>query len=161
MICFIGARNSSQVVDFFTKGRQEKLDVYYISQSSFGLPRQSIRNNSDRFTLFKRTLRDIQSMYYDVEACDMLFLKFKEMSRKRWSEKFNYLCTDLIKKENEVKHRIFNESKNTYNESFCKKRSFLKTKDSYSHKYSHMCNYEKSIPWLTQIKVWIKLYLHL
>ena len=42
-----GARNSSQIDEFFTRGRHEKLDVYYTSQSYFGLPRQSIRNNSD------------------------------------------------------------------------------------------------------------------
>ena len=44
----LGAQNSSQIDEFFTGGRHENLDVYYISQSYFGLPRQSIRNNSDR-----------------------------------------------------------------------------------------------------------------
>ena len=38
----LGARNSSQIDEFFTRGRHEGLDVYYISQSYFGLPRQSI-----------------------------------------------------------------------------------------------------------------------
>ena len=41
------------------------------SQSYFALPRQSIRNNSDRLILFKQTLRDVQSMYQDIEASDM------------------------------------------------------------------------------------------
>ena len=59
----LGARNSSQIDDFFTRGKHEDLDVYYISQSYFALPRQSIRNNSDRLILFKQTLRDVQSMY--------------------------------------------------------------------------------------------------
>ena len=59
----LGARNSSQIDEFFTRGRHEDLDVYYISQSYFGLPRQSIRNNSDILILFKQTLRDVQSMY--------------------------------------------------------------------------------------------------
>ena len=69
----LGARNSSQIDEFFTRGRHEKLDVYYISQSYFGLPKQSIRNNSDRLTLFKQTLRDVQSMYYDIGAFDMIY----------------------------------------------------------------------------------------
>ena len=59
----LGAKNSSQKDDYFTRGRHEDLDVYYISQSYFGLPRQSIRNNSDRIILFKQSLRDVQSMY--------------------------------------------------------------------------------------------------
>ena len=53
----LGARNSCQIDEFFTRGRHEDLDVYYISQSYFALPRQSNRNNSDRLILFKQTLR--------------------------------------------------------------------------------------------------------
>ena len=67
----LGAKNSSQIDEFFTRGRHENLDVYFISQSYFGLPRQSIRNNSDRLILFKQTLRDVQSMFYDIGAYDM------------------------------------------------------------------------------------------
>ena len=58
----LGARIISQIDEFFTTGKHEDLDVYYISQSYFGLPRQSIRKNSDRLILFKQTLRDVQSM---------------------------------------------------------------------------------------------------
>ena len=58
----LGAKSSSQIDEFFTRGRHEDLDVYYISQSYFALPRQSIRNNCDRLILFKQTLRDVQSV---------------------------------------------------------------------------------------------------
>ena len=67
MICW-EPKKSSQKDEFFTRGRHEDLDVYYISQSYFALPRQSIRNCSDRLILFKQTLRDVQSMYYDIVA---------------------------------------------------------------------------------------------
>ena len=49
----LGARNSSQIDNFFTRGRHEGLEVRYISQSYFALPRQSVRNNSDRLILLK------------------------------------------------------------------------------------------------------------
>ena len=110
----LGAKNSSQIDEFFTRGRHEDIDVYYISQSYFGLPRQSIRNNSDRLILFKQTLRDVQSMYYDIGAYDMNYDEFKEMCHKAWDEKYNYLCIDMTKNINEGKYRIFNESKTTY-----------------------------------------------
>ena len=119
----LGAKNSSQIDEFFTRGRHEDLDVYYISQSFFALPRQSIRNNSDRLILFKQTLRDVQSMYHDIGAFDMIYDEFKEMCRFAWSEKFNYLCIDMAKK-NEGKYRIFNESKNTYIECVCETEAF-------------------------------------
>ena len=93
----LGAQNSSQIDDFFSRGRHENLDVYYISQSYYALPRQSIRNNSDRFLLFKQTIREVQSMYYDIGAFDMIYDEFKEMCRVAWSENFNYLCIDMTK----------------------------------------------------------------
>ena len=75
----LGARNSSQIEEFFTRGRYEDLDVYYISQSYFASPRQSIRKNSDRLKLFKQTLRNVQSMYDDIGAYDMNYDEFKQM----------------------------------------------------------------------------------
>ena len=59
----LGGRKGPQIDELFTRSRHENLDVYYICQSYFGLPRKSIRNNSDRILLFKQTLRDVQSMY--------------------------------------------------------------------------------------------------
>ena len=120
----LGAKNSSQIDEFFTRGRHEDLDVYYISQSSFGLPRQSIRNNSDRLILFKQTLRDVQSMYYDIGAYDMKDDEFKEMCHKAWDEKYNYLCIDMTKNKNNGKYHIFNESKPTYLECICETEAF-------------------------------------
>ena len=116
----LGARISSQIDEFFTRETHEDLDVYYyISGSYFALPRQSIRNNSDRLILFKQTLRDVQSVYDDIGAYDMKYDEFKEMCHKAWDERFNYLCVDMTKIKNEGKYRIFNESKTTYIECIC------------------------------------------
>ena len=92
---------------FFTRGRHEDLDVFYISQSHFGLLRQSIRNNSDRIILFEQTIRDVQSMYQDIGAFDMIYDEFKEICRAVWSEKFNYLCIDMTKNKYEGRCRFF------------------------------------------------------
>ena len=120
----LGAKNSSQIDEFFTRGRHEDLNVYYISQSYFALPRQSIRNNSDRLILFKQTLRDVQSMYHDIGAFDMIYVEFKEMCRVAWSEIYNYLCIDMSKNKNDGKYRIFNENKTTYIDCICETEAF-------------------------------------
>ena len=118
------ARNSSQIDKFFTRGRHKDFYVYYISQRYFALPRQNIRNNCDRLILFLQTLRDVQSMYYDIGAYDMKYDEFKEMFHKAWSERFNYPCIDMTKDENDGKYRIFNESKNTYIECICETEAY-------------------------------------
>ena len=109
----LGARNSSQIDKYFTRGKHEDIVVCYISQSYFALPRQSIRKNSDRLTLFKQTLREVQSMYYFIGAYDMKYDEFKEMCHKAWSERFIYLCIDMTKNKDNGKYRIFNENKTT------------------------------------------------
>ena len=101
-------------MNFFTRGRFEDLDVYYISQSYFALPRRSIGNNSARLILFKQTLRVFQSMYYDIGAYVMKNDEFKEMCQNAWCVRFNYVCIDMNKNENEGIYRIFNESRTTY-----------------------------------------------
>ena len=53
-------------------------------------------------------------MYYDIGAYDMLYLEFKEMCHKAWSERFNYPCIDMTKHKSERKYCIFKESKTTY-----------------------------------------------
>ena len=110
----LGSRNSSQKEEFCTRGTLEDLSVFYVSQSYFGFPRQSIRSNSDRIKLLKQTLGDVQSMYDDFGAYDMLHSEFKEMCHKAWSERFNYFCIDMTKNKNEGKFRVFNGSRNTY-----------------------------------------------
>ena len=64
--------------------------------------------------MFDQTLRDVQSMYYDIGAYDMKYDEFKQMCLKAWYERFNYLCIDMTKNKNEGKYRISNESKTIY-----------------------------------------------
>ena len=149
----LGAKNSSQIDDFFTRGRHENLDVYYISQSYFALPRQSVRNNSDRLILFKQTSRDVQCMYYDIGPCDMKYDDFKEMCHKSWSERFNYLCIEMTKNRDNGKYRIFNESITTYIDCnpetvpfyniFLNKIIHVFCKQFYSHSFKRCFHLEK------------------
>ena len=74
----LGAEISSQIVDYFEKGRYEGLQVCYISLSYFGLPRQSIRNNSDIIKLFKQSLRNVESMYEDIGGYDMAYSNLRK-----------------------------------------------------------------------------------
>ena len=120
----LGARNSSRIDNVHTKGRHEDISVFHVSWSYFGLPRQSITNNSVRLILFKQTLRDVQIMYYHIGAYDMKYDEYKEMCHEAWSGRFNYLCIDMTKNKNDGKNRIFNESKNTYIKCICETENF-------------------------------------
>ena len=98
----LGTRNSSQKDELFSRGRHEDLDVYYIKQSFFDLPRQSIRNNSARMISFQQTLGVVESMYKGIGGYDMKYDGFKKRCRKTWSENFNNLCIVMARNKKKV-----------------------------------------------------------
>ena len=51
--------NQSQLSKYFTRGRHNNINTFYISQSYFHLPRKTIRMNSNFIILFRLPLRDI------------------------------------------------------------------------------------------------------
>ena len=110
----LGSSNSRDIDQFFIRGRHNNLDIYYLSQSYFDLPKRTIRNNSNKIILFNQTLKDIEHIYRDVAGYDMNYDEFKELCRKSWKEDYNYLCIDRSKKRDQGKYCICNESKNTY-----------------------------------------------
>ena len=79
---------------FFTQGRHNNIDIYYISQSYFHLTKNTIRNNSNIIILFKRTLRDIILLFHDIARLDMNLEEWKELCRKSWENDYDYLQID-------------------------------------------------------------------
>ena len=62
------SKQKSNIDLFFNRGRHSKFDVYYISQSYFHLPKNTIRNNSNIILLFTQTLRDLILLFHDIAA---------------------------------------------------------------------------------------------
>ena len=113
----LGSSNSGFIDQFFIRGRHNNLDIYFLSQSYFDLPKRTIRNNSNKIILFNQTLKDIEHIYRDVAGYDMNYDEFKELCRKSWDEGYNYLYIDRSKKRDKGKYCICNESKITYLEA--------------------------------------------
>ena len=113
----LGSSNSRYIDQFFIRGRHNNLDIYYLSQSFFDLPKRTIRNNSNKKILFNQTLKDIEHIYRDVAGYDMNYNEFKELCRKSWEEDYNYLYIDRFKKRDQGTYCICNESKKTYIEA--------------------------------------------
>ena len=74
----LGSSNSRFIDQFFIRGRHKNLDIYYLSQSHFDLPKRTKRKNSNKIILFNQTLKDIEHIYRDVGGYDMNYDEFKE-----------------------------------------------------------------------------------
>ena len=106
---------SQKLIDpFFTRGRHNDLDVYYLSQSYFDLPKRTIRNNSNIIILFQQTLKDVQHIYTDIAGFDMSYDEFKSLCKEAWRDKYNYLIINRLEDKNGKKNMICNESNPQY-----------------------------------------------
>ena len=106
--------NQKLIDPFFTRGRHNDLDVYYLSQSYFDLPKRTIRNNSNIIILFQQTLKDVEHIYRDIAGFDMSNDEFKSLCREAWRDNHNYLLINRLEDKNGSKYMICNESNLQY-----------------------------------------------
>ena len=106
--------NQKLIDPFFTRGRHNDLDVYYLSQSYFDLPKRTIRNNSNIIILFRQTLKDVEHIYRDIAGFDMSYDEFKSLCREAWRDNYNYLLINRLEDKNGSKYMICNESNLQY-----------------------------------------------
>ena len=100
--------NHKPIDPVFTRGKHNDLDVYYLSQSYFDLPKRTIRNIC--FNFFQQTLNDIEPIYSDIAGFHMSYDEFTSLCREAWKEKYNYsLLNRLEDKNGQTKYRICNE----------------------------------------------------
>ena len=106
--------NQKLIDPFFTRGRHNDLDVYYLSQSYFDLPKRAIRNNSNIIILFQQTLKDVEHIYRDIAGFDMSNDEFKSLCREAWRDNYKYLLINRLEDKNGSKYMICNESNLQY-----------------------------------------------
>ena len=80
--------------DYYTRGRHNNVDCFYLSQNYFRLPRQTIRENSNFICLFKQDNKNIQHIYQDHASHDMEYDEFKNLCKLCWSKPFDFLTID-------------------------------------------------------------------
>ena len=78
----LGLSNYKYLHQFFIRGRHNSLDLSYLSQSCFELPKRAIRNNSYRILLFSQTLKDIEKKTEDVRRYNMSCNEYKQLCKK-------------------------------------------------------------------------------
>ena len=105
--------NQKLIDPFFTRGRHNDLDVHYLAQSYFDLPKRTIRNNSNIIILFQQTLKDVEHIYRDIAGFDMSYDEFKGLCREAW-KKYNYLLLNRLEDKNGSRYKICIESNPEY-----------------------------------------------
>ena len=106
--------NQKLIDPFFTRGRHNLCDSYYLSQSYFDVPKRTIRMNSNIIILFRQSLRDVEHIYRDIAGFDMSYDEFKKLCREAWKENYKYLEINMLDDKNESKYKICSEPNPNY-----------------------------------------------
>jgi hypothetical protein len=91
---------------YYTRGRHNNCDTFYISQNYFRLPRQTIRENSNFIILFPQDQKNISHIYADHCSSDMDAVEFKSFCHRVWNEEgYNFVTIDLSSTKSTGKYR--------------------------------------------------------
>ena len=89
---------------YYTRGRHNNTNCFYISQNYFRLPRQTIRECSNLIILFPQDYRNLNHIYND-HCTDIDKKEFKQFCRKCWETPHNFVTIDLTSTKYNGKYR--------------------------------------------------------
>ena len=89
---------------YYTRGRHNNCDAFYISQNYFRLPRQTIRENANLIILFPQDAKNISHIHAD-HCTDMEMKEFKDFCHTVWKVRYNFVTIDLTSSKFNGKYR--------------------------------------------------------
>ena len=94
----------SKAEAYYTRGRHNNCDSFYISQNYFLLPRKTIRENANFIILFPQDDKNLNHIHKD-HCTDMPLEEFKQFCKKCWKSKHNFVTIDLTSEKYNGKYR--------------------------------------------------------
>lgn len=95
----IACEKHNNIRNYFTMGRHNKIDTFYLGQTYSRIPKQLIRDTSNLLILFKQDDMNLRHMYNDHITTDMSFAQFKELCSKAWQVKHGFI---VVSKDDEI-----------------------------------------------------------
>ena len=95
----------SKAEAYYTRGRHNNCDSFYISQNYFLLPRKTIRENANFLVLFPQDDKNLNHIHKD-HCSDMSLGEFKNFCKKCWESKHNFVTIDLSSEKYNGKYRM-------------------------------------------------------
>lgn len=86
--------NQSIVREYFSFGRHNNIDCFYLCQSYSSIPKRLIRDNSNMIVCFLQDDRNLKHIYHDHVSVDMSFELFKRLCSSCWGTKYGFLVID-------------------------------------------------------------------
>lgn len=91
------SENQHVIREYFSRGRHNKKDIFYLAQSYPKVPKQLIRDNPNLIVLFKQDETNLKHVYNEHCSGDMSYYEFKNFCMTCWNRKrfsFVVICKD-------------------------------------------------------------------
>jgi len=89
---------------YYTRGRHNNIDCFYISQNYTRLPRQTIRENSNLFILFPQDSITLDNFLRD-HCTDISKNDFEDLCNQIWNQPYSFVTIDLTSSKLNGKYR--------------------------------------------------------
>ncbi len=98
----IACEKHDNIRNYFTMGRHNNLDTFYLGQTYSRIPKQLIRDNTNFLVVFKQDDMNLKHIYSDHVNTDMTYGKFREICTKGWG--LNNYGFIVIDKDSDVQN---------------------------------------------------------
>ena len=91
--------------NYFSFGRHNNTDTFYLCQTYSSIPKQLIRDNANLLIIFKQDHTNLKHIYDDHVNVDMSFSLFKNICSYCWRENFGLIVLDKDSPLNSGRYR--------------------------------------------------------
>lgn len=101
----VACEKQSIIRDFFSMGRHNSIDCFYLCQTYTHIPKHLIRDNANFFILFKQDELNLKHFYRNHVNTDMSFAEFRKICSTCWTNKFGFIVIDKESDLNKGRYR--------------------------------------------------------
>ena len=94
----------NKIESYYTRGRHNNIDCFYISQNYIKLPKNTVRENANLFFIFRQDRKNLNHIYTD-RGNELDKREFLNFCKESWKEKFSFITIDETSELNEGKFR--------------------------------------------------------
>src|SRR5436190_1028743 len=102
----IAFEKHDNIRNYFTMGRHNDIDTFYLGQTYSRIPKQLVRDNANIIIAFKQDDMNLRHIYNDHVNTDMPFEKFKTLCSLAWKDNYGFLVIDKDSSIKKGRYRV-------------------------------------------------------
>lgn len=107
----VACMNQDVMRDYFSMGRHNHIDSFYLCQTYVKVPKHLIRDNANVLVIFKQDDINLKHIYDEHIGSDMSFQTFKQLCCHCWRDPYGFLS---IFKDNNMNGGRYRQEFDTY-----------------------------------------------